>query len=126
MPDIHWFHDFMVVAVWSVFVSTLVQGVTHLIAYGVLHNQDDQEALGVILKRRELSLGAKNLVRAAYDFLILIAITWNTSFRNTDILMAIFIGLMVTTWIAAYFAIRFVNELRREGWGRIGVVVANE
>lgn len=123
---IPWFREFMVLAVWSVFFSTLIQGVTHIVAYAVLRNQDDQEDLGIVLKKRELSLGIKNLVRAIYDGLIMVAITWNTSFRNTDFLMAVFVALMITTWVAVFFAVRFVSELRQEGWGRVGMVALNE
>lgn len=116
------FRDITIAAVAAVFVSTLAQGLTHIIGYAVLRHQNDQTDFGKILKRRELSLGVKNLTRSIYDGMILVSVAWLVHFTNTNLLVVVFVAIILATSIAFWYAVQFVFALGREHWGRAPAV----
>jgi hypothetical protein len=110
MSDDLW-RDLIVITVWSTTLGSLIQATIHMVTFAVLRHQQDREDFGKYIKRRELSLGIKNIFRAIYEFVLATAVTWQIGFTQTWGLAAVLILVTVTTWGAVWYGFRFVSAL---------------
>lgn len=108
---------FALFAVWSLFISSLTQGVIHLTTWWILRRQRNEARLGVELTRGEFWLGVKSNVRAIFDLLLAVIVTWNVYILNGTERIALYIAVGVVTYITIYHRLRFLSEIRRESWG---------
>jgi heme/copper-type cytochrome/quinol oxidase subunit 4 len=125
MNDELW-RDLIVVTVWSTALGSLIQATVHLVTFGVLRYQRDWTDFGKYIKRRELSLGVKNIFRSIYETVLAVAITWQVGFDQTFQLAAVLILVTITTWLAVWYGFRFVNALIRESGMEVVLERINE
>jgi hypothetical protein len=108
---------FALFAVWSLVLSSLTQGLIHLTTWWMLRRQRNAGRLGFELTRAELWLGIKTLVRAVFDILLAVVVTWQVYILNGTERIVLYIAVGLVTYITIYFRLRFLSEIRRESWG---------
>jgi len=108
---------FALFAVWSLFLSSVTQAIIHLTTWWILRRQRNEARLGVELTRGEMWLGIKSSVRAVFDLLLAVIVTWNIYIFNGTERIVLYIAVGLVTYITIYHRLRFLKEIRRESWG---------
>ncbi len=108
---------FALFAVWSLFLSSVTQAIIHLTTWWILRRQRNEARLGVELTRGEFWLGIKSSVRAVFDLLLAVVVTWQVYILNGTERIVLYIAVGFVTYITTYHRLRFLSEIRRESWG---------
>lgn len=108
---------FALFAVWSLVLSSLTQGLIHLTTWWILRRQRNEARLGVELTRGEFWLGIKSSVRAVFDLLLAVVVTWQVYILNGTERIVLYVAVGLVTYITIYHRLRFLKEIRRESWG---------
>ncbi len=108
---------FALFAVWSLFLSSVTQAIIHLTTWWILRRQRNEARLGVELTRGEFWLGVKSSVRAVFDLLLAVIVTWDIYIFNGTERIALYVAVGLVTYITTYHRLRFLSEIRRESWG---------
>ena len=108
---------FQALVVWTLFITTIAQAIIHARTWVALGPQPKHDSLATELRAREGSLAVKGLVRASFEFLLLLLVVDGKlplSARERDV---IYVVTAMGAVYAVWRGIRFLNALRKENWG---------
>jgi hypothetical protein len=112
-------HDLQNIVVWSLFASSLVQGVLHMVTFFVLLRQDSETDIGKALAWREMSLGFKALSRSLIDMMLVWLVVFDHMLiGNTNSRMIIYTMVSLSTYLSFVIGINYIIRLKTENWGK--------
>jgi hypothetical protein len=111
-------HDLQNIVVWSLFASSLVQGMLHMVTFGVLWRQDSETDIGKSLMWREMSLGFKALSRSLIDLMLVWLVVFDHMLiGNQNTRMVIYSMVSIATYLSFVIGINYIIRLKTEKWG---------
>lgn len=108
---------FQALVVWTLFITTIAQAIIHARTWLALGPQPEHDELAHNLRTREGSLAIKGLMRASFEFLLLLLVMDGELPLTANQRNVIYVMTAMGAVYAVWRGIRFLNELRKENWG---------
>ena len=108
---------FQALVVWTLFITTIAQAIIHARTWLALGPQPEHDELARNLRAREGSLAIKGLMRASFEFLLLLLVVDGKLPLTANQRNVIYVVTAMGAVYAVWRGIRFLNELRKENWG---------